>query len=79
MKKLLLLLQLSVFAFAANASPLGKLDGVANAVFTKFDKDNSNSVDMQEWEESNLFTFDHYMDLNKDGVATPVTEWKNWQ
>ena len=50
-----------------------------NAVFTKFDKDNSNSVDMQEWEESNLFTFDHYMDLNKDGVATPVTEWKNWQ
>jgi hypothetical protein len=31
MKKLLLLLQLSVFAFAANASPLGKLDGVANA------------------------------------------------
>ncbi len=50
-----------------------------NAVFKNFDKDNSNSVDMQEWEEANLFTFDHYMDLNKDGVATPVTEWKNWQ
>ena len=31
MRKLLLLLQLSFFAFAANASPLGKLDGVANA------------------------------------------------
>ncbi len=51
----------------------------SNAVFDKFDKDSSNSVDLQEWEEGNLMTFDTFMDLDKDGVATPVTEWKNWQ
>ena len=50
-----------------------------NAIFKNFDKDNSNFVEKQEWDDGNLFNFDNHMDLNKDGVATPVTEWKNWQ
>ena len=51
----------------------------SNSVFETFDKDHSNSVDTEEWDEANLVSFDNYMDLDKDGVATPGTEWKNWQ